>query len=310
MGDAAQGLADALESVAASLAEAVSGAAPGWLALAVALHLGNQVARGSGWCSVVGMARRDDPPPRRRDAIGAWVAGAGMGGILSARGGDAVRLVLLRRRLPDAGYPLLAGTLVAEAVGETALGVALLAALLASGLGPGIPIDGPSVSWVVPAVVGGLAAPVVLRSRWAWLRRLMAGLARGCSALNEPRAYARAVLPWQLASRLLRAVSLMCFLAAFGLPASLEAVALVMLAQSGGRLVPLAPASVATTVAVLAASFPVAAGADVSTGALMAFVVGMSTLLTLVGVLLAAGIVACDPKLSLRRRLDWRPEVA
>jgi hypothetical protein len=82
----------------------------------------------------------------------------------------------------------------------------------------------------------------------------------------------------------------MCFLAAFGLPAGPEAVALVMLAQGGGRLLPLAPASVAATVAVLAASFPVATGTDVSAGALTAFIVGMSSLLTLVGVVLAAGI--------------------
>jgi hypothetical protein len=290
MGGAANDLAGALESAAESFLETVADAAPGWLALGVVLHLANQLARGSGWCSVIGIALRDDARPDRRDAVAAWVAGAGMGGVLSARGGDAVRLVLLRRRLPDAPYPLLAGTLVAEAVGETALGLAFLAVLLASGLEAGLTVHDPSLSWVVPAAVGGAGAAVVLRSRWSWLRRLMAGVARGCSALGEPGVYARTVLPWQLTSRLLRAASLMCFLAAFGLPASLEAVTLVMLAQGGGRLLPLAPASVAATVAVLAASFPAATGADVSAGALTALIVGMSALLTLVGVVLAAGI--------------------
>ena len=44
-----------------------------------------------------------DPALRRRDAIAAWVAGAGAGGCVSARGGDAVRVLLLRRGVPRAG---------------------------------------------------------------------------------------------------------------------------------------------------------------------------------------------------------------
>jgi Lysylphosphatidylglycerol synthase TM region len=301
MRDAANGMADALERAAAGLVEAVSGAALGWVALAVVLHLANQVARGRGWCAIVGIACPGDPRLRPRDAVGAWVAGAGMGGVLSARGGDAVRLVLLRRRLPDAGYPLLTGTLVAEAAGETAIGVAVVALLLAGGLGPGSTVAEPALVWIVPAAFAILAAGFVLRSRWGPLRRLIAGVGRGCSALREPRLYARAVLPWQLASRLLRAASLMCFLAAFGLPATPEAVALVMLAQGGGRAVPLAPASVAATAAVLAAGFPSATGVDVSAGVLAGFVVGMSTTLTLIGVVLAALIAVC---------IGYRPKAA
>ena len=57
--------------------------------------------------------------------IAAWVAGAGAGGLASARAGDAVRVLLLRRRLPDCS--LLAGTIVAEGAGELLVGAALLA---------------------------------------------------------------------------------------------------------------------------------------------------------------------------------------
>jgi uncharacterized membrane protein YbhN (UPF0104 family) len=280
---------------------AVAGAAPGWVALAVVLHLANQVARGRGWCAIVDLARPGEPRVRRRDGAAVWVAGAGMGGVLSARGGDAVRLVLLRRRLPDAGYPMLAGTLVAESAGETAIGVGLVAVLLACGLGPGLALGAPELAWLVPAALAALAALVLLRKRWGALRRLIEGVGRGCSALREPGAYARSVLPWQLTSRLMRAAALMCFLAAFGLPATPEAVALVMLAQGGGRLLPLAPASVAATAAVLAAGFPSATGVEVSAGALAGFIVGMSTTLTLVGVALAAVIAL---------RFGYRPKAA
>jgi Lysylphosphatidylglycerol synthase TM region len=265
-------------------------AAFGWLALGVALHLANQVARGRGWCATIRLACPGEERCRARDAVAAWVAGAGMGGILSARGGDAVRMLLLRRRLPDEGYPLLAGTLVAEAAGEAALGVAFLLVLLAGGLDWTPGLGAPPAVWIVPAVLVATAAIVLFRSRWSAFRRLASGLARGCSALRRPRAYARAVTPWQLASRLLRAASLACFLLAFGLPATAAAVGLVMIAQSGGRLLPLAPASAAATVAVLAAGFPSATGTHADVGTLAAFVVGTSTLLTVAGVLLAAPI--------------------
>lgn len=265
-------------------------AAFGWLALGVVLHLANQVTRGRGWCATIRLAQPDGPRCRARDAVAAWVAGAGMGGILSARGGDAVRLLLLRRRLPDEGYPLLAGTLVAEAAGETVLGLAFLGILLASGLHWTPALGAPAAVWLVPAALVALAGIVLFRSRRGAVRRLAAGLGRGCSSLRRPRAYTRAVTPWQLASRLLRAASVTCFLVAFGLPATAAAIGLVMLAQGGGRLLPFAPASAAATVAVLAAGFPGATGTHPEVATLAAFVVGTSTLLTAVGLVLAAGI--------------------
>src|SRR5918996_5696082 len=109
MGDAAHGTAEALERAAVGLWDAVGGAAPGWLALAVVLHLANQLARGRGWFAILCMAGCGEPRLRQRDAIAAWVAGAGLGGVLSAPGGAPVRLVLLRRRMPATRSPVLAG---------------------------------------------------------------------------------------------------------------------------------------------------------------------------------------------------------
>ena len=122
------------------------------------------------------------------------------------------------------------------------------------------------------------------------LRRIAAGVARGCAPLRAPGAYARGVLPWQLASRACRLCSLGCFLAAFGVPVSLAAVLLVALAQGGGRLVPFAPASVGASVALLAASFGPVTGSAVSAERLAAFLIGTSTVLTVVGTALALAI--------------------
>src|ERR671910_2179732 len=111
MWDAAVELTAALERALGSFAEAVTGAALGWLVLGVVLHLANQVARGRGWCTLLRAASGEDV--RRRDAVAAWVAGAGAGGLASARAGDAVRVLLLRRKT-TACCPELAGTIVAE----------------------------------------------------------------------------------------------------------------------------------------------------------------------------------------------------
>src|SRR4051794_4799850 len=113
----------ALEGALAGLVDAVAGVAAGWLVLGVVLHLANQVARGRGWYAIVA---RSCAAPRKREVVAAWVAGAGAGGVVSARGGDAVRVLVLARRLPGKGNrAILTGTLVAETVGETLLGFAL-----------------------------------------------------------------------------------------------------------------------------------------------------------------------------------------
>src|SRR5215218_560125 len=289
MWDAAVDAAAALERALTALGEALTGVSPGWLVLGVLLHVANQVLRGRGWFVLVRMAApAAGAPLRGRDVVAAWVAGAGAGGVASARGGDAVRVLLLSRRTPRAGCPLLAGTLVAEGAGELAAGAALLAAAVAIGVGPelGAPsAGGPLLAVVVALLVVGLAG---LRSRR--LRRFFAQAAQGCAPLRTPGAYARAVLPWQLASRACRLLALACFLAAFGLPVTPAAVLLVAFAQGSGRLVPFAPASVGAGVAMLAATFASVTGSTVPAGELAAFFVGTSTVLTLTGVVLAVAI--------------------
>lgn len=268
-------------------------AALGWLALGVVLHLLNQVVRGRGWFAIL---RRScgDGALRRRDAVGAWVAGAGAGGVVSARGGDAVRVLLLRRRV-DSRPSLLAGTLVAEAAGDAFVGVGVIFAAVALGAAPAMGLPDPQVSAAAAVVllVAALLVRLGMRSpdRVPRVRSVCAGLARGCEPLTQPRSFARYVLPWQIGSRLCRGGAIFAFLAAFHLPASVAAVLLVMLAQTGGRLLPLAPFSAAAAVAILTAGFAPATGIAVGAGEVAAFMIGMSTVLTIAGAALAVGII-------------------
>ena len=100
------------------------------------------------------------------------------------------------------------------------------------------------------------------------------------------------MLPWQVASRLARGLSIACFLMAFGLPATIPAVLLVMFAQVGGRTIPFAPASLGAGAAILAAAFEPVTGTAVSASTVATFFVVNSAVLTAVGVALAVGIAA------------------
>ena len=101
------------------------------------LHLCSQLARGRGWFAIVCAAHPEGDRPRRRDVLLTWIAGAGASGVLSARGGDALRIVLLRRRMTTT-CPTLVGTLAAETVAETALGALLTGWALSAGFIPGL----------------------------------------------------------------------------------------------------------------------------------------------------------------------------
>jgi uncharacterized membrane protein YbhN (UPF0104 family) len=279
---------DAIERALAGLVDVVAGVAAGWLVLGVALHLANQVARGRGWYAVVRTACGVETTPRRRDVLAAWVAGAGAGGVVSARGGDALRIILLNRRMPG-NKAVLTGTLVAETAGESALGAALLALALAFGVGPSMAPSTQTALYVLAGVLA-LTGAVLIGRRHQRVRGFISRVGCGCSSLRSPRRYTREVLPWQLLSRLLRFASLFCFLAAFHLPATFAAILLVTFAQCGGRLVPFSPAAVGAGTAILAACFEPVTGTAVPASQLAAFFVGTSTVLTVVGTVLALAI--------------------
>ena len=285
------------------MGNALAGASVGWLALGVLLHLANQAVRGRGWFAIVRAASPGDESLRRRDAILAWVAGAGAGGVVSARGGDVVRVLLVGRRAQDTRSSVLAGTLVAEAAGDALVGAAVIGLAVALGAAPAFGLPGPATLAAAGGAIALLAVvALVLHRRGGRMSRIAAGVGRGCAPLGHPATFARRVLPWQAGSRALRAAAICCFLLAFSLPSGAAAVLLVMLAQSGGRLLPLAPASAAASVAMLAAGFGPATGTTVHAADVAAFMVGMSLLLTLAGAVLAIAVICAGAD----RAAIWR----
>lgn len=270
---------------AAGLADAVGEAHVWWLLVAVGLHLAGQLSRGFGWGAVLGATW---PGVSQSRACAWYVCGAGLTGVLSPRGGDLVRIGLAKRKLSDASWPALAGTLAVEGSFELASGVAL--ALVALGIGVG-GFQAPSPV-LIGIVAGAATALAVLARRSARLRRIASEFGRGLAALGEPRRYLLQVLPWQVVGRLLRLASLGCFLFAFGLPAAPAVIIAASVTQGSGRLLPIPGAGTAAAAAALLVTLPVAAGHPIDAIAVGALAVTQPALLTLVGVTLSLALLA------------------
>jgi hypothetical protein len=288
------------------LADAVADAHAAWLLAAVGLHVAGQLARGLAWGAVLRTAWSD---VSARRACAWWVCGAGLTGVLSARGGDAVRMCLAKREVPDATWPALAGTIAAEGSFEVASGVVL--GLVALGIGVG-GLHAPSL-WLIGAVAAGSAATAVLAFRSPRLRRVVSEVGHGLAVLREPRRFARRVLPWQIAGRLLRLASLGCFLYAFGLPAAPAVVIAATVVQGSGRWLPIPGAGTAAAAAALLATLPLVTGHAVDPAAVGALAIAQPALLTLVGIsvslaLLAVLLGARTPRALVRAARSLAPQ--
>ena len=170
--------------------------------------------RQRGWLTILRAAHPHATSLRLRDVQTAYFAGAGLNGVLPARGGDVVKLALLHRRIPDSSYATLAATFVPETLFETLCGAALVIWALSLGLlpGPGSPSELPSLdvsTLVAHPSVAAIGADSC-SSRW-FFRRLFGArargflrrAARGLAHLRSPRRFLTGVASWQALGRLI-----------------------------------------------------------------------------------------------------------
>lgn len=107
-----------------------SGAGIAWLALALAVIAGNFCLRALRWHLILNAA---GIAHRRRDALGLVLVGYMGNAVLPARGGELLKIALLRART-RAGLRELFGTVLVERALDAAVLVVLLALLVASGV--------------------------------------------------------------------------------------------------------------------------------------------------------------------------------
>ena len=284
----------------------------------MALHYAHQVVRIRGWWNILRAAYPRAEELRYRDVVAAYFAGSGLNAVVPARGGDVMKLYMVKQRTPGGRYSTLVATFVPEGLFESLCGAALLVWAISQGFIP-VPaskLELPTldVSYVIAhpllssVVAGALLAGAVLAFRWLRRRgeRFLERLRHGLAILDRPRDYVTHVVTWQAAGRGIRLGSLACFLAAFALPVTVASVVLVMAAQGGGRIIPIAPASGGLRLAMLSYGLPEVTGQPVDIAAITAFQVVVGTVLLIVSLSISLVIIfrvlgTLNPRHAVRR---------
>ena len=251
-----------------------------YLLAALVFQLANLVFRALVWRNVLRAAYPDRPVPTA-SVTGSFLAGVALNAFLPARGGEVVKLALIRTRIDGSTISTLAATLGVVALLDMLLGGLLFAALAASGVSP---MTVPSVGVAPIAAVAGVLvlAAVALKVRPQRVRDLLAHLAQGAAVLRTPGRYLRSVLPLQLAAWTCRIGVAFLVLSAFGIQAGLATAALVVVFNGLSTAVPV-PGGVGTQQVLAAYALrgvvPLAGAVSFSVG----MQVGITVVNTLVG---------------------------
>jgi uncharacterized membrane protein YbhN (UPF0104 family) len=277
---------------------------PWWVLVGIVFYELAQLIRTRGWFNILRAAYPDADELKARHVAGAYMAGAGVNSIIPARGGDFLKLFLIHKRMPKARYSTLIATFGPETLPEMALSTGLVIWALTHGFlpVPVSPTDLPEfdVSFVIthPVITAaGLAGAGVLGFflvRWLRprARGLGAHLKQGCAIMCTPRRFVIGVGGPQALSRLVRLVAMVCLMEAVGLPVTVETAILVMAAQSAGRIIPFAPASVGLRVAMLAYGFPALTDQPVDIASITSFWFTAGAVHLVGGLLISIGVLA------------------
>jgi uncharacterized membrane protein YbhN (UPF0104 family) len=280
----------------------------GWGALGagIVLHVLRLLCVSTAWRNIIQAAYPKVPIPRR-SIMGAVFAGVGVNAIIPARGGDAVRVFLAKRSVPDSTYVTITSTLVLLSLFDFCVAGSLVLWAAASGYLPGADVLGPSFDfgWVIRNPVTFVKAIglvlLILLVVVLWFAEQIGDFRRrigqGFLILRDRQAYLRRVVAWQVADWLLRFAAVLFFLHAFGLPGTLHNALLVQVSAALASLLPISPSGIGTEQAFLLYLF----SGQIAGGALVAFSVGMR--LTLIAVNATLGFVTL---LVTLRTLRWR----
>jgi uncharacterized membrane protein YbhN (UPF0104 family) len=282
----------------------------GWsfVAAAVTLHLCKMLARTRAWRNILAAAH-PVATVRWRSVFGAYAAGAAVNTVLPARGGDVLKLYLVKQRIAGSRYPTLAATLAVDTLFDFVVSAALLAWALQSGVLPGLDVVGRlrSIDWSwaernprLGLAVGGVVVAALVIA-WFLARRRIEDLARqlrsGGAVLRRPPLYLRTVVSWQALDWVCRLATIFFLLRAFHLPATLHTALLVQVTQSLSTLVPLTPGGIGTEQGLIVYVF----AGRAARAAVLSFSVGMKVALMAVNLVVGFSAIAL-----MLRTLRWR----
>jgi uncharacterized protein (TIRG00374 family) len=268
------------------------------LGIAVACHVAKLLFRARAWENIIRAAYPTDRL-KYRSALGAYVAGVGVNSIAPARGGDLIKLYLVKHRMKEAKYPTLASTLVVETMFDFVVASCLMIWALSIGVLPTHQVYSriPTVDWkfflrheigtlVGLAVIAFVLLLLVLAARrrvedfWARVRL-------GFAILGDRRKFVLGVIVPQAISWVLRIASLFFFLRAFHVDATVHNALLVQVVDSLATLFPATPGGAGTKQGLIVYLFRQSA---ISRTLLLAFSVGMNIAVTIANLVL--GVIA------------------
>lgn len=223
-----------------------------YLAAALALSLALSLCRAHGWANAVRAAYPGDAVSER-GVVGAFLVGSGLNGILPARGGDAIKIVLAKRSVRGSSYPTIISSFAVLAPFDTAIGLLVLVYAITRGLLPAAPrlprLPAFEISFwaahpqllLLTITLLGIAIVVLISVLARRIESFWDNLKRGVTILSEPRRYLRQVVVWQATGWLLRFASFWLFLDAFRIWGSFDNVLLVMCVQAITGALPFTP---------------------------------------------------------------------
>ncbi|MDO9356183.1 MAG: lysylphosphatidylglycerol synthase domain-containing protein [Solirubrobacteraceae bacterium] len=237
---------------------------------------------------------------------GAYLAAYGFNNVIPARGGDVLKVYLTKTSIPGSSYPTIGAALLVEAIFDLCAGGVAVLFAISIGVFPDPPSwvsldsfdlsfvvsDGRRALFLVTAIVIGvlvLFALVALRVRLFWAR-----VRQGFAVLRDRRRYMKRVWGIQGLGWLVRGSAFFFFLQAFGLPATVENVFLVLSANAVAAVFPFTPGGAGVVQALLVVLLSGQATKD----AIAAYGVGQQATIAVLS--LAVGFVALASIFQIR----------
>jgi uncharacterized membrane protein YbhN (UPF0104 family) len=232
---------------------------------------------------------------RYRSALGAYTAGVGVNSFLPARGGDLVKLYLIKSRIEGARYATLAPTLIVETIFDFFVAGGVLIWALSIGVLPTHQVYSriPDVDWkfflrherFTAILLGALLLAALIgfffaRKHYEEFRRRVG---MGFAILRDRRRFLVGVIVPQAISWVFRIASNYFFLEAFHVQATLHNALLVQVVESLATLFPATPGGAGTKQGLIVFLFR---GETVSKSLLLAFSVGQNIAILIANVLL------------------------
>ncbi len=208
---------------------------------------------------------------------GAYIASYGFNNVIPARGGDVIKLFLVKQSIPHATYPAVGAAICVEAVFDAIMAVFILSFAFTQGVFPKPPefakLDAFDLSFfashpkftlfvmtalAVLALVGFAVLSQRVKAFWARVRQ-------GLTILSDRRRYVREVFLWQLGGWCFRFFAFWMLLDAFNVGGSVKNVLLVLGVNAVAAVVPFTPGGAGVQQALLVKVFGGAAsGATVA----------------------------------------------